>query len=119
MDLSVYFKSIIDEDISPIVICDLNHTVIYMNPSAVKRYKDLCGKSLLKCHNADSAKKINSVIDWFKQNNFNNRVHTFYNPNENKDVYMIALRDENGNLIGYYEKHEYRTIDKSAFYELK
>ena len=72
-----------------------------MNPSAKKRYAkngggSLVGSSLLNCHNDASNKE-------------NNRVFTFYNPKENKDVYMIALRDENNSLIGYYEKHEYRT----------
>lgn len=31
---------------------------------------------------------------------------------------MIALRDEAKNLIGYYEKHEYRNKDTSPFYEI-
>ena len=31
---------------------------------------------------------------------------------------MIALRDDNGELIGYYEKHEYRTKDETPFYEM-
>ena len=38
MELSVYFKSIIDQDICPIVICNLSHEIIYMNPEAVERY---------------------------------------------------------------------------------
>lgn len=32
---------------------------------------------------------------------------------------MIALRDEDDNLIGYYEKHEYRNIDKTPLYDFK
>lgn len=40
MDNSInkYFKSIIDADRQAVVICDLNHTILYMNPSAVTRY---------------------------------------------------------------------------------
>ena len=34
-----YFKSVIDADEAPVVICDLSHTVVYMNPTAVKRYE--------------------------------------------------------------------------------
>ena len=59
---------------------------------------------------------INKVLDWFKESTKNNIIHTFYNDEENKDVYMIALRDNECNLIGYYEKHEYRNIDKEKFY---
>ena len=36
---------------------------------------------------------------------------------QNKDVYMVALRDE-GNLIGYYEKHEYRNSETMKPYDL-
>ena len=29
---------------------------------------------------------------------------------------MVALRDEDGMLIGYYEKHEFRTRDEEPYY---
>lgn len=29
---------------------------------------------------------------------------------------MVALRDQEGELIGYYEKHEYRNLETEAFY---
>ena len=38
MELGAYFKSIIEQDQAPVVICDTEHTVIYMNPAAVERY---------------------------------------------------------------------------------
>lgn len=47
-----------------------------------------------------------------------NRVYTFYNEKENKDVYMIALRDDAGTLIGYYEKHEYRNHEQGTLYDM-
>ena len=51
---------------------------------------------------------IIKVLDWFKASKDNNTVYTSYNEKENKDVYMVALRNESGELIAYYEKHEYR-----------
>ena len=30
---------------------------------------------------------------------------------------MVALRDEESNLIGYYEKHEYRNRETANFYD--
>ena len=68
MELSVYLKSIIDQDICPIVICNLEHEIIYMNPEAVERYAkrggiELIGKSLLNCHNEDSNSKIKKVVE--------------------------------------------------------
>ena len=38
---------------------------------------------------------------------------------ENKDVYMVALRDDDGTLIGYYEKHEYRNREMVGLYQRK
>lgn len=116
MDISAIFKSVIDMDIAPVVICDVNHIIIYMNPVAISRYEKwggekLMGNSIFNCHNAESNKKIIDVVDWFKADKNNNRIFTYHNPNENKDVYMIALRDNTGGLIGYYEKHEYRTAE--------
>ena len=44
---------------------------------------------------------------------------SFSNEKENKDVYMIALRNDAGELIGYYEKHEYRNIETMKLYDMK
>ncbi len=107
MLLNKLFKSVLEQDKAPIVICDLEHTIVYMNPVAIKRYyKDLTGKSLKNCHNEKSNELIDKVVDWFRKSADNNIVYTYNNEKENKDVYMVALRDENGELIGYYEKHE-------------
>lgn len=122
MDLNNYFKSIVDQDVCPIVICNLEHEIIYMNPQAVKRYakrggSELVGKNLLDCHNPTSNEMIKKVVGWFRQSVGNNRVYTSYNERENKDVYMIALRDSDGTLIGYYEKHEYRDRETGKQYD--
>lgn len=60
---------------------------------------------------------IEKVIDWFKESQKNNRIYTHHNEKENKDVYMIALRNEQGQLIGYYEKHEYRNRETESLYK--
>jgi len=124
MNLLPFFKSVLDEDKSPIVICDLKHTIIYMNSSACQRYKrqggeELMGKRLLNCHNPKSREMIEKVIAWFGESYDNNRIYTYRNDDENKDVYMIALRDESGELIGYYEKHEYRNRETEPLYNFK
>ena len=122
MELTQFFKSIIDEDSCAVVICNLEHEIIYMNPSAGGRYAkrgglDLIGKNLLDCHNSQSVIMINKVVGWFKESKEHNRMYTFYNEKENKDVYMVALRDEQGELIGYYEKHEYRNREQGEPYD--
>ncbi|MDY2790078.1 MAG: PAS domain-containing protein [Lachnospiraceae bacterium] len=120
--LYAYFKSVIDQDRAAVVICNLQHEIIYMNPAAIKNYKKrggaaLIGKSLLACHNEESVEKIKQVIDWFQADENHNIMYTYYNEKQNKDVYMVALREE-GRLIGYYEKHEYRNRETVPRYEM-
>ena len=113
------FKSILEQDIAPIVVCDMESNVVYMNPSAISRYKrDLTGKSIKMCHPDSANKKIDQVLEWFAKSIENNIVYTFYNKEENKDVYMVALRNTDGELIGYYEKHEYRNRETSKLYDI-
>jgi len=122
MELNIFFKSIIDQDKCDVVICDLKHTIIYMNPAACVSYAKrggdkLVGQSLLNCHNPHSCEMIERVVEWFAKSKDNNIIHTFYNEKKNKDVYMVALRNEDGELIGYYEKHEFRNRDNSKLYD--
>ena len=60
----------------------------------------------------------------YEQNENNNQskdegTENLYNEKENKDTYMIALRDEQGELIGYYEKHEYRNRETEPVYNFQ
>ncbi len=124
MELTQYFKSIIDMDRCAVVICNLENEIIYMNPAAISRYGKrggaaLVGKNLLDCHNAQSKERMKEVLSWFLESREHNIVYTFYNEKENKDVYMVALRDEAGSLIGYYEKHEYRNRETEERYKLE
>lgn len=123
MDLNALFKSVLDQDRSPVVLCALDHTIVYMNPAAVARYAkrgggSLVGRSLLDCHNAASNAMIEKVVAWFAADESHNLVYTYRNEREQKDVYMVALRSGDGTLIGYYEKHEYRSPETMALYDL-
>ncbi|MEE1043740.1 MAG: PAS domain-containing protein [Clostridia bacterium] len=118
--LNKLFKSILEQDTAPIVVCDLNHIIMYMNPSAKEQYhKDLTGSNLKDCHNAKSNEMIDKVVSWFGESKDNNIIFTYHNEKENKDVYMVALRDDDGTLIGYYEKHQYRNREKDTIYNFK
>ncbi len=121
-NMSIFFKSVIDQDRCAVVLCNLEHEIIYMNPAAIKNYekrggKELIGRSLLDCHNSESVRKIKEVVNWFGLSTYNNIVYTCYNEKQNKDVYMVALRD-GGKLIGYYEKHEFRNKETRNMYEM-
>lgn len=122
MELTAFFKSVLEQDRSAVVLCDLQHTIVYMNPAAMERYAKrggaaLVGRSLLDCHNAQSNTMIQKVVDWFQADKSHNIIYTYRNDKENKDVYMVALRDDAGTLIGYYEKHEYRARETMSLYD--
>ena len=122
MEMLKLFRSVLDQDPAPVVLCDLSHTILYMNPVAVKRYEKyggaaLLGKSLLNCHPKAAREMIEKVLSWFRESPDHNRIYEFRNDEENKDVYMVALRAEDGTLIGYYEKHEYRARETGKLYD--
>lgn len=124
MELYDFFKSVLDGDTSPIVLCDLDHIIIYMNPAAVRNYakrggENLVGKSLLDCHNLHSRELIRKTVTWFEESTDHNRVFEFHSDKDNRDVYAVALRDSAGKVIGYYEKHEYRTCETGTAFDLK
>ena len=121
--LANLFRSALEQDRAAVVMCDLSHTIVYMNPAAKARYArhggaELVGKSLLACHSPASGETIRRVVAWFSASPGHNLVYTFRNVKENKDVYMVALRDGDGTLIGYYEKHEYRDAETMPLYDM-
>ena len=110
MNLNAYFKSVIDQDTASVVLCDLQHTILYMNPAAIRNYAKRGGAQLIG--------RSQQVVDWFAASPEHNIIYTHHNEKQNKDVYMVALRDADGTLIGYYEKHEFRspeTMERYAF----
>lgn len=117
MNLNVYFKGIVDQDEQPVVICNIQHEIIYMNPAAVKRYENaggagLIGKSLLECHNPRSVEIIRRNIDMMSRDKSVNKIFEVHSTRHggNNDVYTVAVRDESGALIGYYEKFEDKNL---------
>ena len=123
MDMLKIYKAVLDADRAAVVLCTLDHTIVYMNKNACERYakwggEKLVSRSVLDCHNERSREMIVKVLDWFAKSKDNNIVYTFKNVKENKDVYMVALRDDDGELIGYYEKHEYRTAETMKMYDI-
>lgn len=116
-DLNIYFKGIIDADEKPIVVCNTEHIIIYMNPAAVQRYEKrggmaLIGKSLLKCHSNRSREIIKRNLELMENDRTVNKIFETHSskPNTNDDIYFVGIRDERGELIGYYEKFEDKNL---------
>lgn len=123
MELVDYFKGVIDTARSPIVICDLDYKIIYMNKSAVKIYQtrwknDMYGTSIHCYFDEEAFSQLDMSVEWFKEDKNNNRVFAFHDDNDNQDVYIRAIRDQNGDLIGFFNYHEFRDPEKGKEYDL-
>lgn len=120
-NINEYLKAVVEGDNAPIVICNIDHIVIYMNKAAISRYakkggSGLIGKSIFGCHNPHSVEIIKAVTERLKSNPDINKIFT-YNKNrdgEDSDIYIAALRNDSGEFIGYYEKHESRIHENKA-----
>ena len=92
------FKSVIDQDRSAVVLCDVDHVIVYMNPAAIRAYAKrggdlLVGRSLLECHGENSRELILKVVEWFYADEKNNMVYTFRNGETEQGCLYVALRE--------------------------
>ena len=117
MELIDYFKGIIDASKSPIVVCNLDYRIIYMNKAAIESYQtkyrnEMTGTSMRRYFNEDMS------IEWFKEGLDNNQVFAFHDDNGNQDVYIRAIRNADKELIGFFDYHEYRDPEQGKEYDL-
>jgi DUF438 domain-containing protein len=98
--------AILDSLNNPVVFTDTNHIVRYMNNVAVTFYKEgkgLIGESLFNCHNAETQREIIEILAAMRAGKVEEQLIT---DNEEKRVFMRAVRDRKGQVIGYYERYE-------------
>jgi hypothetical protein len=97
--------NILDSMKNPVLFADRGHTVRYMNRAAVQHYSQgeaLLGSSLFDCHNANSGRIMREVFAEM-EGGLDERLIT---DNERHRIYMRAVRDGDGGLLGYYERFE-------------
>lgn len=99
--------AILDSQKDPYVFADTDHIIRYMNKVAVEHYGkrwgyDLIGKSVLDCHNENSRRMIIEVLAAMQAGE-DERMIT---DSAKHRVYMRAVRDAEGNLLGYCERYE-------------
>lgn len=100
-----FYESILNSIREPVLVADINHIVQYMNEAAINHYEDgkkLLGSNLLLCHNEDSQKMMIDILTKM-QNGLDEELIT---DNEKYRIFMRAVRDENGRLVGYFERYE-------------
>ena len=103
-------KNILDSIPYRIVFVDMDHIIRYMNKEArhhyydVRGYRDLIGKSLFDCHrDPKSVEMIKTSVEKLK--NHGNEIFLKVNA-RNERIIITPVRDENGQLVGYFERFE-------------
>ena len=122
MEASYYVERLIDTKPTPVVICDLEYRIVFMNTCAKQRYKksngeDLVGRKLHSFVDLETLTKIDMVVEWFKESKDNNKVFSQHTES-NTDVYIIAIRDLDGELIGFTDIFEEREPDSGETFDL-
>ena len=123
MEIDKYLRAFVETDMNQIVICDTNHIIVYMNKVAIEKFSDLggadlIGKSLMQYLGVETQSRIEAIVSWFSESPDNNWVYTYRNEASQTDMYAVALRDENGNLIGYYEKRRSTFPETEELYHI-
>ena len=109
MEIEKIMSCILNSIPYPILFVNCDHIITYMNDAAKhhyykeRGYKDLIGKSLFDCHNEQSKHKITEAFEKIK--NHGNEIFIGVSV-KNQRIYMNPVRDENGNLLGYFERFE-------------
>ena len=96
--------AILDSLPDPILVADTEHRVCYMNRAAVAHYDqgtDLLQSSLFDCHNETSQQSMIDVLAALQAG----EEERLISANEKRRIYMRAVRDAQGNLLGYYERY--------------
>lgn len=115
-------KSYADTEEFPLVICDMNYKIRYINYEALKRYEryggeEMIGRSLNVFMDEEAQSKVDMVIEWFKEDTAHNRILAVRDKRDNTDIYMCALRNTKGELIGFCSRHRSRKKDENTPYK--
>ena len=108
-------QAILDAFPYPILYVDADHIIRFMNKRAryhyyqERGYSDLIGRPLFDCHTEVSKEKILAIVEKLK----NHGQEVFLSVSvRNERIYVTPVRDESGELIGYFERYELnRQID--------
>ncbi|MBI9086862.1 MAG: PAS domain-containing protein [Desulfobacterales bacterium] len=103
------YEAILDSIPHRLVFVDSTHVIRYLNRAAkawfyTKRgFSELVGQSLFACHKPESRDTILALYERLRQGE--EAVFVKVTPEKEK-ASMIAVRDPDGNLIGYWERFE-------------
>ena len=98
--------SFMDSLKDPFLFADTDHVIRYMNKAAIAHYDDgeaLLGRSIMDCHNDQSQQTMIEILRAMREEGIDERLIT---DDEKHRIYMRAVRDDGGNVLGYYERYE-------------
>jgi DUF438 domain-containing protein len=99
---------ILDSLAHPYVFCDTRHVIRYMNRPGIAHYAGrggaaLIGQDVRACHGPASAADIERIFALMRDEGLDEQLIT---DDERWRIYMRAVRDGEGRLLGYYERYE-------------
>ena len=98
--------AILDSLKDPVLFADTEHVTRYMNKAAVAHYaeegENLIGQSLLDCHNKRSQQMMVEILAGMHEG----LEERLISDNEKHRIFMRAVRDTDGQVLGYYERYE-------------
>ena len=116
MNREEMFEAILDSIPYRIVFVDTDHIIRFLNKEArhhyydVRGYGELVGKSIFECHSEKSREMLIAAVE--KLRNHGNEIYLGVSVyNERK--YINPVRNEKGELIGYFERFE-RNLQKGG-----
>jgi hypothetical protein len=98
-------ECLLDSLKDPFLFADTQHAIRYMNKAAVAHYKEgaaLLGQSLFDCHNEASRRQMVEILAAMEAG----EEERLITDNEKHRIFMRAVRDPAGRLLGYYERYE-------------
>ena len=103
-----FYRTLLDSIRNPIVFCNMDDRMVYMNHAAEVHYKKwgglkILGQSVMDCHKPESRKTIAEIKEQFRKDP--DLIELLYSEKTENRIWMRAVR-ENGELIGYYERYE-------------
>jgi PAS domain-containing protein len=105
MNDAAFLTAILDAIDEPILVADTDHVIRTMNKAAIAFYDGgsaLLGTSLLDCHNQESQQMILQILDAM-EDGIDQQV---FSDDGKQRITMRAIRDRQGQLLGYTERYD-------------
>jgi DUF438 domain-containing protein len=101
-------SAMLDSLKDPFLFVDNDHVIRFMNHAAVAHYDEgasLLGQSIMDCHNEESQQMMHDIFAEMQSSDLDERLIT---DDDRRRIYMRAVRDDEGHLLGYYERYEWK-----------